>query len=151
MTPRRLGTGLAPWAAGFAVVHVAWALGWRGWVPDDTASIADRPVFLVYDLAAAVLVLGAAYVAARLAHGGLPHRTRHRLLLVTVVGSAAALLRGVPALLVDVATGTWAGLGPAVDVWFTVAGVVGLALCAAVRRQEASDLVTDERVPTGAR
>lgn len=136
MTSRRLGILLAVWSSGFAVVHVAWALGWRGGVPLDTEPISGRPAFLAYDVVAALLMLVAAYVAARLAHGGLPHRTRRRLVQATLGGSIVSLLRGVPVLVVDLVTGTVSGLGPAIDLWFTVVGATGLLLWRAVRRED---------------
>jgi hypothetical protein len=136
MTSRRIGAFLAVWSAGFAAVHVAWALGWRGGVPLEAEPISGRPELLAYDLAAAVLMLAAAYVAARLARGGLPHRTRRRLVQATLGGSVVALLRGLPALVVHLATGTSGALGPAVDMWFAVAGVAGLLLWRAVRRED---------------
>lgn len=49
---RRLGDFLVVWSVGFALVHAVWALGWRAGVPADQPPIADRPVFLAYDVVA---------------------------------------------------------------------------------------------------
>ena len=124
MTVRRLGLLLFLWSFGFACVHVAWAVGWRGGVPADAAPISDRPWFLAYDLTAGLLMYGAAGVALLLAVGG----TSSALVRLTVVGSVVALLRGVPALGIDLASGELTGVGFGADVWFTVAGLLGLAL-----------------------
>ena len=128
MTTRRLGIALSAWSAAFACVHLAWALGWRGGVPDDVAPIGERPVFWAYDVVAGVLMLLAAGVAAALACGGLPHRSRRLLLTLTLVGALLALARGLPTLVWDLGSVDLTGLGPAVDAWFTVAGLLGLAL-----------------------
>lgn len=133
MRSRPVGLSLAAWSFSFAGVHVAWALGWRGGVPDDAPPISARPWFLAYDLLAALLMYVAAGVALHLARGGLPHRTRERLRLVTLAGSLTALARGVPALGWDVATGEVTGVGFGADVWFVVAGCLGLALWLSVR------------------
>lgn len=137
MTSRIIGGFLAVWSFGFACVHVAWALGWRAGVPADAAPISERPVFLAYDVLAGVLMFVAAAVCLLLARGGLPRRARRLLEVATVVGAGLALARGVPALVWDVATGeVGAHLGFAVDGWFTVAGVAGLALVRASRSRQ---------------
>ena len=124
MTTRRLGVLLSAWSLGFACVHVAWALGWRGGVPAGADPIAQRPVFLAYDLLAGLLMYAAALVALRLAVG----RGSALLVRATVVGSVVALARGVPALAWDVATGHLGGVAVAADAWFVLAGVGGLLL-----------------------
>lgn len=129
MTTRRLGIVLSLWSFGFACVHLAWGLGWRGGLPDDFAPISERPWFLAYDLAAGALMYGAAVVALLISCG----RATPLLLRVTVIGSALALLRGLPALGWDVAAGEFTGVGFGADVWFTVAGVLGLALARSAR------------------
>ena len=132
MTTRRLGVLVSAWSFGFACVHLAWAVGWRAGVPADAAPISQRPVFLVYDLLAGVLMYAAAVVALRLATG----RVSAVLVRVTVAGSVIALARGVPALAWDLATGHLGGVAAAADVWFTLAGVGGLALVRSLRRRE---------------
>ena len=52
---------------------------------------------------------------------------------VTLVGSVAALLRGAPAPMLDVADKAPVGVGLLADIWFTVAGAAGLALWTATR------------------
>ena len=132
MTTRRLGVLLSAWSFGFACVHMAWALGWRAGVPADAAPISQRPVFLAYDLLAGVLMYSAAWVALRLATG----RVSVLLVRATVAGSVIALARGVPALAWDVTTGHLGGVAAAADVWFTLAGIGGLALVRSLRRDD---------------
>ena len=134
MTARRLGFLLSLWSFGFACVHLAWAAGWRAGLPADFAPISDRPWFLAYDIAAGVLMYGAAGVAVLLALG----RTTPLLVRATVIGSLLALARGVPALVFDLGSGELTGVGFGADVWFTVAGVLGLALARAARRSVAA-------------
>jgi len=119
-----LSAFLAVWSAGFACVHVAWALGWEAGVPADAAPIADRPWFLAYDLLAGFLMYAAAAVCVVFALG----RDTPLLRRATVVCSVLSLARGVPALGLDVTTGNLTGVGFGADVWFTVAGLAGLAL-----------------------
>jgi len=130
MTTRRLGIALSLWSLAFACVHVAWGMGWRGGLPDDFAPISERPWFLAYDLLAGALMYGAAMVALLIARG----RATPALLRATIVGSALALLRGLPALGWDVGAGEFTGVGFGADVWFTVAGLLGLALARSARR-----------------
>lgn len=138
MPARRLGVLLAFWSAGFAVVHGAWALGWRGGVPGDVPPIAERPWFLFYDVAAGVAMLAAAVVALLLARGGLTRSARRRLTTLTLVGAGAALLRGVPALTFDVVWWPGFGLGVAADLWFVLAGLGGVALWAMAQPESLS-------------
>lgn len=119
-----LSVFLGLWSFGFACVHVAWALGWRAGVPADADPISERPWFLAYDLLAALLMYAAAVGCAVFAAG----RQGRRLRRTTVACSALALGRGVPALVLDVGSGHLTGVGFAADVWFTVAGIAGLAL-----------------------
>ncbi len=94
MSARRVGWFLAAWSIGFAMVHLAWALGWRGGVPESSPPISQRPVFLAYDLVAGGLMVGAGLVALALTRDDLSRRTRGRLLMATLIGSVLALLRG---------------------------------------------------------
>jgi hypothetical protein len=119
-----LSAFLGVWSFAFACVHVAWALGWTAGVPADAAPISERPWFLAYDLLAGLLMYAAAAVCAVFAIGREPPGLRR----ATVICSALALARGVPALVLDVGTGNMTGVGFGADVWFTVAGVAGLAL-----------------------
>lgn len=128
-----IGSVLAGWSFAFACVHVAWAFGWRTGVPADAAPIADRPWFLAYDVAAAVLMYAAAAVAVLLVGRPLTERVHGWLLIATLAGSVLALVRGIPALAWDVAGGAFSGVGFAADVWFVVAGVLGLTLWRGVR------------------
>lgn len=128
MTTRVVGAVLALWSFGFACVHVAWALGWRAGMPDSFPPISERPVFLVYDLLAAAAMYGASVVAWVVARGRVTPRVHRVLLRATLVGSAVALARGVPALVWDAVTRAPWGLGLAADVWFTAAGLLGLVL-----------------------
>lgn len=130
-----LGYLLAAWSFSFAVVHVAWALGWRAGLEADMPPITDRPWFLTYDLVAAMLMFLAAAVAVLLARGGLDRRTRDRLVVLTLVGSVLALGRGLPALVWDVTTDTYGFVSFGADVWFTVAGAVGLGLASLARER----------------
>lgn len=130
----RLGIFLSLWSFGFACVHLAWAVGWRGGLDPDFAPIGDRPWFLAYDLVAGVLMFGAAFVAWGLARGGLTRRLTHRLCVLTFIGSGLALGRGVPALVWDVAAGETGLVSLGADIWFTVAGLAGVALAVVVRR-----------------
>ncbi len=147
MTTAFSGWFLAVWSFGFACVHVAWGLGWRGGVPADAAPIADRPVFLAYDLVAGGLMFAAAPVAVALAAGS----TSRLLRRVTLVGSLLALGRGVPALVLDVAGSTYDGVGFGADVWFTVAGAVGLVLLWSRRRDERLEAREEHAATPGAR
>ena len=144
MTARTLGRLLAVWSFGFAWVHVAWAAGWRAGVPAGAPPIGDRPWFLAYDLTAGALMFCAAAVAWTLARG----RRSEALTRLTVAGAVLALLRGVPALAMDLAAGDLNGTGVLADAWFTVAGLLGLALVRAASHPAA---VPASSTPTGAR
>jgi hypothetical protein len=98
--------------------------GLDGGVPADAAPISERPWFLAYDLLAGLLMYAAAVVCAMFA----VERETPRLRRATVICSFLALGRGIPALVFDVSTGNLTGAGFGADVWFTVAGVAGLAL-----------------------
>ena len=126
---RTLGTFLAVWSVAFATVHMAWAVGWRGGLPEDVPDMTDRPWFLVYDVVAGLLMYAAAGVALHLTNGRAAPRWR----TATLVGSIAALGRGAPALAWDLDAGELSGAGFGADVWFTVAGVSGLLLWRATR------------------
>jgi hypothetical protein len=128
-----LGMFLAVWSFAFACVHVAWAFGWRGWLPADLPSMSDRPWFLAYDVVAGGLMYAAAAVALYLSRSGPSAPLARDLRLATLVGSVAALGRGVPALAWDLDTGHLSGVAFAADVWFTVAGAAGLLLWRATR------------------
>ncbi|MDQ4053210.1 MAG: hypothetical protein M3237_10985 [Actinomycetota bacterium] len=119
-----LATSLAVWGAGFACVHVAWAVGWEAGLPADAVPIAERPWFLAYDLLAGFLMYAVAAACVVFALG----RETPLLRRATVGCSVLALARGVPALGLDVATGNMTGVGFGADVWFTVAGLAGLAM-----------------------
>lgn len=124
MRERLVGGVLAALSIGFAGVHWAWALGWRGGLPPGAAPISARPWFWAYDLLAAILMTAAAVVALVLATG-----TRSALLRrATLICSVLALARGVPALMLDVVQGTYVGVGFGADLWFCVVGLLGLAL-----------------------
>lgn len=130
-SPRTVGLAvfLAIWSAGFACVHVAWACGWRAGVPSDAAPIAERPMFLAYDLLAGLLMYAAAVACAFYVRG----RATPVLRSLTMACAVLALLRGGPALVYDVTTGELSGVGFGADVWFVVAGVAGLLLVRATR------------------
>lgn len=134
---------LALWSASFACVHVAWALGWEAGVPADAAPIAERPWFLAYDLLAGLLVYAAAGVCVLFALG----KETSRLRRTTVVCSVLALGRGLPALALDLATTTFSGVGFGADVWFTVAGLAGLALVSVSRRAAPGRTPAPGRLP----
>src|SRR3989337_1089891 len=85
-----LATSLGMWSAGFACVHMAWALGWEAGLPADAAPIGERPWFLAYDLLAGFLMYAAAVACVVFARG----RDTALLRRVTVVCSVLALLRG---------------------------------------------------------
>ncbi|MER7558782.1 hypothetical protein ABTZ46_17680 [Nocardioides sp. NPDC126508] len=129
--PRGQAAGwlLAAWSFAFACVHFAWALGWEGWLPADVGPIFDRPWFLAYDLAAGLLMVTAAPVAVAIGHGKAPRLLRR----TTLVAAVLALLRGVPALVFDVATTEYTGVSFGADVWFVVAGIGGLVLLGLTR------------------
>ena len=126
MTTRahRLSILLAVWSFGFACVHMAWAAGWRGGLPDSFDSIFERPWFLAYDIVAGLLMYAAAVGALMLTFG----RATPRLRKATVICSVLALLRGAPAVLFDVMGGDYDVVSFGADVWFTVSGIAGLAL-----------------------
>lgn len=116
-------------------MHVAWALGWCAGLDPDFAPISERPWFLAYDLAAGLLMFAAGAIAWLLARGGLTHRLRARLVTLTLIGSVLSLARGVPALWWDAAAGETGVVSLGADIWFTVAGLIGLALAFVVRAQ----------------
>jgi len=133
MRTRVLGICLAVWSFAFACVHVGWALGWRGGLPDDLPSIADRPWFLAYDILAGLLMYAAAAVALFLLGADPADRRTRTWRTATLIGSIAALGRGLPALAWDLDNGELSGVAFLADVWFTVAGVAGLLLWRATR------------------
>lgn len=124
---------------GFACIHIAWALGWRVGLDPAYASISDRPWFLAYDLLAAFLMYVAAVIAWLLAHGNLSPRVTRRLVALTLIGSALSLARGLPALAWDAVTGATGLVGLGADLFFTVAGLLGVALAVGVRRPRAEE------------
>ncbi|TQL66377.1 hypothetical protein FB381_0231 [Nocardioides albertanoniae] len=121
---RVVGWLLAAWSFSFACVHFAWALGWEGGLPGGTPPIADRPWFLAYDVAAGLLMVVAAPVAVAIGRGRAGRWLRRTTLVVAVL----ALLRGAPALAIDVATSEYSGVSFGSDVWFVLAGLGGLIL-----------------------
>ncbi|KQY57358.1 MULTISPECIES: hypothetical protein [unclassified Nocardioides] len=147
----RLGIFLSLWSFGFACVHVAWASGWRGGLDSQFAPISERPWFLAYDLLAGFLMYGAAVVAWMLAHGGLPKRLTRRLTLLTMVGSGLALGRGVPALVWDAAAGETGFVSLGADIWFTLAGLTGVALAVVVRREVPQAFARDQQRSSASR
>ena len=124
---------LAAWSLGFACVHFAWALGWEGGLPAGTTPITDRLWFLAYDVAAGILMVVAAPVAVAIGRGRAPRWLRR----TTVVVAILALLRGAPALAIDVATSEYSGVSFGADVWFVVAGLGGLLLVQLTRGRRA--------------
>ncbi|UPK75110.1 hypothetical protein MU582_00305 [Nocardioidaceae bacterium SCSIO 66511] len=137
---RRLEThGLlvAIWSFAFACVHIAWAAGWRGGLPDSFAPIGERPWFLAYDILAGVLMYGAAIGAILLAFG----RGTPLLHKVAFVSSLLALGRGVPALVFDVLGGDFGVVSFGADVWFTVAGLAGFTLVKRIKREQVASRI----------
>lgn len=126
---RALGVLLAAWSFGFACVHMAWALGWRGGLPSSFAPISERPWFLAYDVLAGLLMYAAAVVAVLLGAG----HTGRVLRRATLAGAVLSLLRGAPALVFDVVGGDYDLVGFGADVWFTVSGILGLLLLRVTR------------------
>lgn len=122
---------MAGWCLWFAVPHFLWALGWRWGVPDGQPSIADRPFFLAYDLAAGLLILGAAVVAVWLSidESRLGRRDAARVLLIASVVAGA---RGLVGVLSDIEVALSGVRVPTVsamaDLWFVVAAILGVAL-----------------------
>lgn len=137
MNARTLGRLLAAWTFGFACVHMAWAVGWRGGVPAGAAPISERPAFLVYDVVAGLLMYVAAGVAVVLGANRAPRWLR----VTTAVAAGLALLRGVPALVFDIATREFTGVSFFADIWFVTAGGGGFLLLRAVTTKE-GDLAT---------
>lgn len=131
-----LGIFVAVWSFGFACVHLAWAAGWRGGLAASFDSIFDRPWFLAYDVLAGLLMYAAAAGALLLASG----RATPRLRAVTRGAAVLALLRGAPALAMDVLGGDFGVVSFGADVWFTVSGVAGLLLWFGVTRASAPAL-----------
>ena len=128
---RGWAVALAVWSAIFGAIHVAWALGWRWGVPSDQAPIAERPIFLTYDLVAAAAMLAAAAVAARVAVRP-DLLMRRRLRVVMFVATAVAAVRGVVGLTGDmvllVGGKPPAAVSALADIWFVGSAVVGSLL-----------------------
>lgn len=117
----RLGIG---WTVAFALAHVYWAGGGRVGVPADSAPIAQRPAFLAYDIASALVLFAAAGIAARLLSTPTPWLRR-----ITYIGALVALARGGVGVGQDalaLSAGGGVSIGMLYDVWFTVAGVLFL-------------------------
>lgn len=129
---RAVSYAIAGLCTGFATVHMAWAFGWRGGIPDSAGPIGDRPIFLAYDIGAGLLMYVAAGVCIALAGRELNEQWHRRAVLAILVASAFALMRGVPALMFDAyAATTGTAVHPTsvlADVWFTVVGLGGLVL-----------------------
>lgn len=129
---------LACWCVWFAILHFAWALGWRWGVPIGQAPIVERPFFLAYDLAAGVVILAAAVIAGwvSLEEDALRRRGLARLIFV---GSLVAGLRGTLGLLGDadiILSGSQVPMVSALaDLWFLVAGTLGAVLWLRHRRE----------------
>ena len=137
MNARTPGCLLAAWSFGFACTHMAWAVGWRGGVPADAPPISERPVFLAYDVIAGLLMYVAAGVAVVLS----TYRAPRWLRVTTAAAAGLALLRGVPALVFDIATRDFTAVGFFADIWFVTAGAGGLLLLRIVTTKE-GDLAT---------
>lgn len=122
---------LAFWCLWFAILHFAWALGWRWGMPVGQAPIMDRPLFLAYDLAAGVVIMVAAVIAGWMSNN--EDLLRRRVLArVLFVASVVAGLRGVVGVLGDVTmifSGSQVSVVSALaDLWFVVAGGLGAVL-----------------------
>lgn len=131
---RFLAVLIAVNSAWFATMHVCWALGWRWGIPASMPSVNERPWFLAYDVAAAVLMAGLAAAAAHIAR--CPSRAAQgwwRLVLIATVVLCAA--RGVPGLVGDgiaAVQGSLTAVSALADVWFvtTAALAAGVILTA---------------------
>lgn len=129
---------LAFWCLWFAILHFAWALGWRWGVPVGQAPIVDRPLFLAYDLAAGVVIMVAAVIAGWMSKNEDLLR-RRGLARVIFVASMVAGLRGIVGVLGDVNMVFSGFQVPVVsalaDLWFVVAGSLGAVLWLRHRRR----------------
>ncbi len=137
-THRAVAYFLALSSAVFAVVHVAWAVGWRGGVPAEIAPIGERPVFLTYDLVAAAIIALGAGLFAWFGTGIDSTVWQRRVTSAMLIGSCFALARGVPALMLDVVTLARGDqvhtVGIIADLWFGVVGTGGFVIARSARR-----------------
>ncbi len=138
---RRGGVLLSLWCGWFAVVHVAWALGWRWGVPDRLPPISERPVFLVYDLVAACAMFLLAFFALALARRPAILRANSWARKVLRVGAVVTGVRAVVGVFGDVALALDEQVPTTVtlvaDLWFAVATALMLALLVANHRATA--------------
>jgi hypothetical protein len=139
--PRALAGFGSGWALLFATAHFYWAAGGRVGVGAAAGPIGNRPWFLAYDLAAAVVFVTGCVIGVVLASGAGSARMRGRLLVLTFWAAVLGLVRGAVGLVQDgitAALGHPLDIGVLYDAWFAVAGIVFLiatrGLRAAVHR-----------------
>ena len=129
------------WAVLFAVAHAYWALGGRVGVPGDTDPIAERPLFLVYDVVAGVLCLmGAALLIALRGARRRSAAPRRGVITALRLGGAMLALRAAVGLVGDAVLIVGGELRASMlfDVWFLLgAALFALALSPRPRRPSA--------------
>lgn len=110
----------------FAVLHVLWALGWRWGIPASMPSVSERPLFLVYDLVAAVLMVFLAVVAAIVARqpAMLDRRLWRGFLVLTAVVCGLRALLGIVGDVSALRNGTLTAVSALADAWFLVTAVL---------------------------
>lgn len=108
----------------FALVHLYWALGGRIGVPDDVDDIQDRPLFLAYDLAAALIFLLAAWMALELVLPRWWRWSRSALAQWCLWGGTVSLLRGGGGLVQTAFMPELYGVSTLYDAVFAVGGVL---------------------------
>lgn len=144
-------SGAFVWAFGFAVAHLAWALGDCTGLPAAECEAGLSPWFLAYDLIAGALCVGGAAVALGLVRSS--GRVVPRLRLLARIGGWALVGRGGVGLVQDVlvvggavGTGGWEPT-MAYDPWFLLGGILFLLAARTARHAGAEHLRLQPRPP----
>lgn len=114
----------------FALIHIAWAFGWRWGLPAQMPPISQRPWFLAYDLAAALAMLVLASVSARIAvsPSRLAARGVYLFMFATAVVCAVRAGIGIPGDVAAWRDGTLTVLTVVADAWFLVTAALASTL-----------------------
>lgn len=129
------------WAAAFAVLHFAWALGWHFGLSEDAARKAfEQKWFLAYDIIAGVLCLLGAFIAFKLIRSFENRRLQLTVEFFALVGTAILILRAAAGIIQSfylLASGKSASEALAFwDLWFCLGAILFGASCWSLRQTD---------------
>lgn len=125
----------------FAVMHVAWACGWRWGVPAGMKPISDRPFFLAYDIVVGLGLVALAVYSWRLATRPAMWTSRRAGVLMAAVAVVCGLRGGIGAAGDVVAVmqhESLSSLTVVADIWFVTATCMAVVLWRALTRSHAA-------------